>query len=127
MLLRRLNERLEYYSQRKLAGMSEIERRDVLAFDDWFLHRRGWVWLIWIFIAATALAVLAAQMPWQLKLIPAILLFNVSAFAIAWGAFCAWFGYRRLQGRLLQITIFCLVVLAVVMPMVITLIAWLRG
>jgi signal transduction histidine kinase len=127
MLLSRINERIERYSERKLAGMSEIERRDVLAFDDWFLRRRGWQWLIWIFVAATLLATLAAQMPWQLKLIPTILLFNVFAFAIAWGAFCAWFGYRRLQGKLLQITIFCLVVLAIVLPLVITLLAWVHG
>jgi hypothetical protein len=127
MLLSRINERIERYSERKLAGMSEIERRDVLAFDEWFLRRRGWQWLIWIFVAATLLATLAAQMPWQLKLIPTILLFNVFAFAIAWGAFCAWFGYRRLQGKLLQITIFCLVVLAIVLPLVITFLAWLHG
>jgi hypothetical protein len=60
MLPRRLNERLERYSERKLAGMSEIERRDVLAFDEWFVRRRGWVWLIWIFVAGAAGALVAA-------------------------------------------------------------------
>ncbi len=31
-----------------LASLSEIERRDVRSFDQWFYHGGGWQWLVGI-------------------------------------------------------------------------------
>ena len=107
-MLRRLNERMERYAERQLAAMSEVERRDARAFDEWFVRRRGWRWLVWVCAGATLLAAAAAELPWNLRFLPAAVMFNGIAFALLWAAFVAWFGYRRLQGKLLRVTGFCL-------------------
>jgi hypothetical protein len=80
MLLAGLNERWQRYGERKLAQLSEIERRDAYAFDDWFVRRRGWLWLVWVFGFATLLAAIAAQFPWNLRFGPAAVMFNAVAF-----------------------------------------------
>jgi len=126
-MLRRLNQRMEQYAERKLAAMSEVERRDARAFDDWFVRRRGWRWLIWICVGATLAAAAAAQLPWNLRFVPAAIMFNGIAFALLWAAFVAWFGYRRLQGKLLRVTGFCLLTVAIVAPLVVAAMELIRG
>ena len=127
MMLRRLNERMEQYAARKLAAMSEVERRDARAFDDWFVRQRGWRWLVWICVGATLLAGAAAQLPWNLQFVPAAIMFNGIAFALLWAAFVAWFGYRRLQGKLLRMTGVSLLTVAIVAPLVVATLEVIRG
>jgi signal transduction histidine kinase len=126
-MLRTLNERMERYAERKLAAMSEVERRDARAFDDWFIRKRGWKWLIWVFGAATALAGVASYLPWNLRFLGAAIMFNGIAFALLWAGFVAWFGYRRLQGRLLRVTGICLLTVAIVAPLVVATMEMVRG
>lgn len=126
-MLRRLNERMEQYAARKLAAMSEVERRDARAFDEWFVRERGWKWLIWICAGATLLAAAASRLPWNLQFLPAAIMFNGIAFALLWAAFVAWFGYRRLQGKLLRVTGFCLLTVAIVAPLVVAVMELIRG
>jgi signal transduction histidine kinase len=120
MLLAGLNERWQRYGERKLAQLSEIERRDAYAFDDWFVRRRGWLWLVWVFGFATLLAAIAAQFPWNLRFGPAAVMFNAVAFSLLWAAFIAWFGYRRLQGKLLRAYGGAMLTGAIVAPIVLT-------
>jgi len=126
-MLRRLNERLERYAASKLAAMSEVERRDARAFDEWFVRKRGWKWLLWIFGAATALAGIASYLPWNLRFLGAAIMFNGIAFALLWAGFVAWFGYRRLQGKLLRVTGICLLTVAIVAPLVVATMELIRG
>jgi len=126
-MLRRLNERMERYAERQLAAMSEVERRDARAFDEWFMRRRGWRWLVWVCAGATLLAAAAAELPWNLRFLPAAVMFNGIAFALLWAAFVAWFGYRRLQGKLLRVTGFCLLTVAIVAPLVVAVMEVARG
>ena len=41
-----LKTRYDAFAQRVLSSLSEIERRDVRAFDRWFYANGGWRWLI---------------------------------------------------------------------------------
>jgi signal transduction histidine kinase len=126
-MLRRLNERMERYAERKLAAMSEVERRDARAFDEWFIRKGGWKWLVWIGVAATLLAGVASQLPWNLRFVPAAIMFNGIAFALLWAGFVAWFGYRRLQGKLLRVTGASLLTVAIVAPFVVAAMEMMRG
>ncbi len=49
-----LKSRYDAFAQRVLASLSEIERRDVRAFDRWFYASGGWRWLVGI-VAVTTL------------------------------------------------------------------------
>ncbi|HSV18878.1 MAG TPA: histidine kinase [Casimicrobiaceae bacterium] len=126
-MLRQLNERMERYAERKLAAMSEVERRDARAFDEWFIRRGGWKWLIWIGVAATLVAAVASQLPWNLRFVPAAIMFNGIAYALLWAGFVAWFGYRRLQGKLLRVTGACLLTVAIIAPLVVAAMEMMRG
>jgi len=43
-MLAAFKSRYDAFAQRVLASLSEIERRDVRAFDRWFYAQRGWQW-----------------------------------------------------------------------------------
>jgi signal transduction histidine kinase len=97
-----LRSRYGAFSDRVLASLSEIERRDVLAFDRWFYAGRGWLWLVWIFAANLALATIAAQLPWNMSFLQAALLINAFVFTMLWAVLTVWFGYRKFHGKLLR-------------------------
>jgi signal transduction histidine kinase len=90
------------YTERVLASLSEIERRDVDAFDRWFCSRRGWLALPVIIAVNLAFAAIAAELPWNMSFVEAAVLMNVFVLALLWSALTVWFGYRKFHGRLLR-------------------------
>jgi Histidine kinase len=88
-------------TERLLASLSEIERRDVRSFDRWFMHE-GWRWLLGLVSATTVVAWVGAQLPWNMSFSEAAILFNVVVLLLVWSGLSAWFGFRRLQGRLFR-------------------------
>jgi sensor histidine kinase YesM len=103
LFLAALKTRYDAFADRVLSSLSEIERRDVRAFDQWFYGARGWTWIVWIFGATTAVAWVAAQLPWNMTFGEAAILFNVIVFALVWSAASAWFGFRRFRGKLVRV------------------------
>ncbi len=99
-MLAAFKSRYDAFAQRVLASLSEIERRDVRAFDRWFYAQRGWQWLIGTVAATTFVAWLAAQLPWNMSFGEAAILFNMVVLTLIWSGLSAWFGYRRFQGRI---------------------------
>ena len=55
-----LTTRYEAFAERLLCSLSEIERRDVRAFDRWFYSTGGWRWLVAIVAVTTGFAWVAA-------------------------------------------------------------------
>ena len=101
-MLDALKLRYDAFAQRVLASLSEIERRDVRAFDRWFYAQRGWRWLIGIVTATTLVAWLASQLPWNMSFAEAAILFNLEVLTLIWSGLSEWFGYRRFQGRIFR-------------------------
>ncbi len=97
-----LKSRYEALAQRVLASLSEIERRDVRAFDRWFYAQRGWQWLIGVVAATTLVAWIASELPWNMTFAEAAILFNLVVLTLIWSGLSAWFGYRRFQGRIFR-------------------------
>jgi len=98
----RLRRRYEAFAERVLASVSEFERQDVRAFDHWFYRERGYLWILWIFVGTTLVAAGASRLPWNMSFVEAAVLFNVVVFLLLWAGLSAWFGYRRLEGKLLR-------------------------
>jgi signal transduction histidine kinase len=94
--------RYEAFAQRVLASLSEIERRDVRAFDRWFYANGGWRWLLGVVVLTTLVAWIASQLPWNMSFAEAALLFNLVVLTLLWSGLSAWFGYRRFQGRIFR-------------------------
>ena len=95
-----LKSRYEALAQRVLAPLSEIERRDVRAFDRWFYASGGWRWLLVLVAVTTLVAWVASGLPWNMTFAEAAILFNVVVLTLLWSGLSAWFGYRRFQGRI---------------------------
>jgi len=94
--------RYDALAQRVLASLSEIERRDVRAFDRWFYANGGWRWLIGVVLATTLVAWVASRFPWNMTFAEAAILFNLVVLTLIWSGLSAWFGYRRFQGRIFR-------------------------
>ena len=107
-----LKSRFDAFAARALASLSDVERRDVQAFDRWFHGQGGWRWVLVIFAASTAVAGLAAGLPWNMSFLEAALIFNLMVFALLWSALAAWFGFRRFHGKVFRLV---LVVLAMIL------------
>ena len=101
-MLANLKERYRGFAERVLASLSEIERRDVRAFDRWFYAHGGWRWLIGVVLATTLVAWVASRFPWNMTFAEAAILFNLVVLTLIWSGLSAWFGYRRFQGRIFR-------------------------
>ena len=101
-MLAAFKSRYDAFAQRVLASLSEIERRDVRAFDRWFYAQRGWQWLIGTVAVTTLVAWVASQLPWNMSFGEAAILFNLVVLTLIWSGLSAWFGYRRFQGRIFR-------------------------
>jgi sensor histidine kinase YesM len=97
-----LKQRYHAFSHRVLDSLSEIERRDVQAFDRWFHRRHGWASLVLVVAVNFALAGVAAQLPWNMSFLEAAILINGVVFLLLWALLVAWFGYRKFHGKLLR-------------------------
>ncbi len=93
--------RYDAFADRLLASLSELERRDVQSFDRWFFSE-GWRWLAGLVVATTLLAWLGAQLPWNMSFAEASVLFNAVVLLLVWSGISAWFGFRRLKGRIFR-------------------------
>ncbi len=93
--------RYDAFAERLLASLTEMERRDVRSFDRWFFQE-GWRWLAVLVAATTAVAWLGAQLPWNMSFGEAAVLFNVVVLLLVWSGVSAWFGFRRLKGRIFR-------------------------
>ncbi len=97
-----LKHRYDALAQRVVASLSEIERRDVRAFDRWFYAHGGWRWLIGVVLVTTLVAWVASRLPWNMTFAEAAVLFNLVVLTLIWSGLSAWFGYRRFQGRIFR-------------------------
>jgi hypothetical protein len=97
-----LKRRYDQFTQRALASLTEIERRDVRAFDRWFYASGGWLWLIGVVLFTTLVAWIASNFPWNMSFAEAAILFNLVVLTLIWSGLSAWFGYRRFQGRIFR-------------------------
>lgn len=97
-----LKTRYDTLAQRVLSSLSEIERRDVRAFDRWFYANGGWRWLIGVVLLTTLVAWIASNFPWNMTFAEAAILFNLVVLTLLWSGLSAWFGYRRFQGRIFR-------------------------
>jgi len=97
-----LKSRYDAFAQRVLASLTEIERRDVRAFDRWFYANGGWRWLIGVVVVTTFVAWVASELPWNMSFAEAAILFNLVVLTLIWSGLSAWFGYRRFQGRIFR-------------------------
>jgi len=97
-----LRQRYNAFSRRVLDSLSEIERRDVQAFDRWFHRRHGWASLVLLVAVNFALAGIAAELPWNMSFLEAAILINGVVFLLLWALLVAWFGYRKFHGKLLR-------------------------
>lgn len=88
-----------------LASLSEVERRDVKAFDQWFYRGGGWRWIVLIVGLTTLIAWFASMLPWNMKFAEAAILFNVLVLLLVWSGLTAWFGHRRFAGRLFRLVV----------------------
>ena len=102
MALTAVKTRFDAFVHKTLASLSEIERRDVQAFDRWFLKGRGWVFVIVILLVNLAAAEMASQLPWNMSFVEAAILINVLVFFLLWALLTVWFGYRKFHGKLLR-------------------------
>ena len=76
-MLDALKTRYDAFAQRVLSSLSEIERRDVRAFDRWFYADGGWRWLIGVVLFTTLVAWIASNFPWNMTFAEAAILFNL--------------------------------------------------
>src|SRR5512132_4124528 len=97
-----LKTRYDAFAQRLFASLSEVERRDVQAFDRWFYRERGWRWLLGIVATTTLGAWFASMLPWNMTFLEAAVFFNTLVLALLWTGLSAWFGYRRFHGQLFR-------------------------
>jgi len=97
-----LTSRYDAFAARVLSSLSEIERRDVRAFDRWFYANGGWRWLIGVVLFTTFVAWIASRFPWNMTFAEAAILFNLVVLTLLWSGLSAWFGYRRFQGRIFR-------------------------
>ena len=97
-----LKDRYDTLAQRVLASLSEVERRDVRAFDRWFYAHGGWRWLIGVVGVTTLVSWIASRFPWNMTFVEAAILFNLVVLTLIWSGLSAWFGYRRFQGRIFR-------------------------
>ena len=93
--------RYDAFAERLLASLTELERRDVRSFDRWFFSA-GWRWLAGLVAVTTVFAWLGAQLPWNMTFGEASVLFNVVVLLLVWSGVSAWFGFRRLKGRVFR-------------------------
>jgi hypothetical protein len=105
MLLARLTRRYAAFSACVLASLSEVERRDVRAFDAWFYRERGWRFAVAIVAVTTLAAYVASLLPWNMSFLEAAILFNVVVLTLLWTGLTAWFGYRKFHGKVLRFTL----------------------
>jgi sensor histidine kinase YesM len=96
-----LKNRYDAFAERLLASLTELERRDVRSFDHWFFSE-GWRWLAGLIAVTTVFAWLGAQLPWNMTFGEASVLFNVVVLLLVWSGVSAWFGFRRLKGRIFR-------------------------
>ena len=101
-MLDTLKTRYDALAQCVLSSLSEIERRDVRAFDRWFYANGGWRWLIGVVVVTTLVAWIASRFPWNMTFAEAAILFNLVVLTLLWSGLSAWFGYRRFQGRIFR-------------------------
>jgi len=111
MTLASMKTRYDAFAQRLLASLSEVERRDVQAFDAWFYREHGWRWLFAIVAVTTLAAWVASMLPWNMTFAEAAVVFNTLVLSLIWTGLSAWFGYRRFHGQLFR---FVLVAVAIV-------------
>lgn len=104
-MIRKLKTRYDVYLQRVLGSLTEIERRDVRAFDLWFYASGGWRWLLGVVAVTTLVAWIASELPWNMTFAEAALLFNVVVLTLIWSGLSAWFGHRRFRGRIFRFTV----------------------
>ena len=97
-----LKQRYRRFSDRVLSSLSEIERRDVEAFERWFYARYGWAWLVVISTLNLGFAAIAAELPWNMSFLEAAVLTNVVVFLLLWSVLAVWFGYRKFHGKVLK-------------------------
>jgi sensor histidine kinase YesM len=105
-MLAALKRRYDAFAERALASLSEVEREDVKSFDRWFYAGGGWRWLAAIILVTTALAWLAAHLPWNMTFLWAAVLFNFVVLMLLWAGLTAWFGYRKFSGKLFRYFVF---------------------
>jgi len=103
-MLAALNHRYRRFSERLTCSLTEVERRDVQAFDRWF-YRGGWRWVVVVVAITTLAAAVASRLPWNMSFLEAAVLFNVLVFVLIWTGLAAWFGHRRYHGRMVKFTV----------------------
>jgi signal transduction histidine kinase len=105
-----LKSRYDAFAERLLASLSEVERRDVRAFDNWFSREGGWWWLVSLVAVTTLAAWVASMLPWNMSFLEAALVFNVLVLSLLWSGLSAWFGYRKFSSRIFRFAIIAIVV-----------------
>jgi LytS/YehU family sensor histidine kinase len=100
-----LKTRYEAFAERVLASLTEIERRDVRSFDQWFYREGGWRWLVGILALTTGAAWIAAKLPWNMSFAEAGLLFNAFVIVMIWAGLSAWFGFRKYEGKWFRLAV----------------------
>jgi sensor histidine kinase YesM len=102
---RSLKIRYDAFAERILASLTEIERRDMRSFDQWFYHGGGWHWLVGAFLVATGAAWIASRLPWNMSFLEAVILFNAFVVVMIWAGLSAWFGYRKFRGKAFRLAV----------------------
>jgi len=97
--------RYDAFADRLLGSLSEVERRDVRAFDHWLSHERGWLWLVALVAVTTLAAWFASLLPWNMSFLEAALVFNVLVLSLLWSGLSAWFGYRKFSSRIFRFAV----------------------
>ena len=110
MPLAALKSRYDALADRTLASLSEVERRDVRAFDHWLSREGGWWWLVSLVAVTTLAAWIASMLPWNMSFLEAALVFNVLVLSLLWSGLSAWFGYRKFSSRIFRFAIAAIVV-----------------
>jgi signal transduction histidine kinase len=100
-----LRSRYAAFAERLLSSLSEIERRDVRSFDQWFYHGGGWQWLVGTLLVTTGAAWIASHLPWNMTFVEAAILFNAFVIVMLWAGLSAWFGYRKFRGKAFRLAV----------------------
>ncbi len=100
-----LRSRYSAFAERLLESLSEIERRDVRSFDQWFYHGGGWQWLVGTLLVTTGAAWIASHLPWNMTFLEAAILFNAFVIVMLWAGLSAWFGYRKFRGKAFRLAV----------------------
>jgi signal transduction histidine kinase len=104
-----LKHRYDAFADRALGSLSEIERRDVRAFDHWIARERGWIWFVAAVGATTFAAWVASLLPWNMSFVEAALVFNGVVLGLLWSGLSAWFGYRKVSRRTFRFALVAIV------------------